>query len=142
MNEFHIKKPMVQKHGHSEGCPACQKFRNMSHGGRPWIGRLGVNHSIGCKSMTMQKMKDDLIDRHIVEGYLGRAKHDQADQDKQMYMSKSDAYCGSSNGHKTETLLGVESMMMKMTTNTRDVAEIYSPERVASMAEKMGLDGG
>lgn len=44
--EFHIKKPMVQKYGYTDGCPACQKLKGISRDGRAPPGRLGVNHSV------------------------------------------------------------------------------------------------
>ena len=52
--EFHIKKPMIQKYGYTDGCPACQKMRNMAQGGQSLSGRLGVNHSLAqriCESL-------------------------------------------------------------------------------------------
>ena len=50
---------MVQTYGYTDGCPTCQKLRNMSKGGQSLTGRLGVNHSIECKTRIMQKMEND-----------------------------------------------------------------------------------
>ena len=52
--EFHVKKPMVQKYGYIEGCPACQKLRSKSkavdHGREDWVRTIQLNASnVSCQ---------------------------------------------------------------------------------------------
>ena len=142
MTEFHIKKPMVQKYGHIDSCPACQKLRNMSEGGRSLIGRLGVNRSVECKTRIMHKMRNDPIDPHIVEGYMKRAKGNQDVQDTQIQVPETKDTSANHDDDKTAKLLSLETTMTNMMRVSMDVAEVYSPERVTAMAKKMGLNAG
>ena len=122
VTEFHIKKPMVQKYGYIDGCPACQRLKGLGKDGQTPTGRLGTNHSVACKTRIMHRMKDDPIDRHIVEAYQRRSQR---------------SHLGSMQQKE------LEEMVLKMTTTTTmDVAEIYSPERVTRLAKEYGFSAG
>ena len=79
---------MVQKYGYTDGCPACQRLKGMSRDAKSLTGRLGVNHTIACKTRILQKMKEDLIDGHIVEAYQHRQQKGKASGESQMQLSK------------------------------------------------------
>ena len=142
MKEFHIKKPMVQKYGYTDGCAACQKLRDMSQGGRPMTGRLGVNHSIECKARIMQKMSEDPNDRHLVENYYKRAKTEGSGKIKQTDVPQQSDQEDAEHSDKSGKQLGLERAMLNMTMNVMDIAEVYSPDRVTEMARSMGFTAG
>ena len=142
MTEFHIKKPMVQKYGYIDGCQACPKLRNMSKGGQSLTGSLGANHSIECKTRIMQKMSDDPVDRHIVEGYHKRTQKSASGHASQMHISIVGTHNAQQESDTTIKQRGLERILTKMTSTTMEVAEVHSPERVTAMARSMGLNVG
>ena len=77
--KFQIRKHMLQKYGYPDGCPACRRLGDMSTDGQARAGRLGINHSIACKTRIMHEMKSDPKDRHIVEAYQKRIGKDGAE---------------------------------------------------------------
>ena len=142
---FHIKKPMVQKYGYIDGCPACQKLKGKSQDGRAPTGRFGVKYSLACKTRIMHRMADDPIDRHIVEAYHKRSQR--REPEKKEATSQAQAVETNHNEQPYDTTnttkqIHLESMMNEMMKTSMDVAEIYSPERVTAMAKNYGLEAG
>ena len=136
--EFHIKKPMVQKYGYIDGCAACQKLRGLTQGGRTPIGRLGVNQSVACKIRIMHKMAEDPIDRHIVEAYHRRNKSEVTNQAQSMQSNGS--MHNNHNDIDNTARTHLENMLNGLIGESMDVADIYSPERVITMAKRYGLN--
>lgn len=142
---FHIKKPMVQQYGYTDGCPACQKLHGMSQGWRAPTGRFGVNHFVACKTRIMHRMGDDPMDRHIVEAYQKRSQRGKPEKNEEV--SQVQAAESNYNGQQhdnTTTMkqLQLESMKNEVMKMNMDLVEIYSPERVTTMAKKYGLGAG
>ena len=139
-----MKKPMIQKYGYIEGCPACQKLKSRSQIGGSWTGRLGTNQSTDCKRRIMERMRVDPIDRHIVEDYERRSKRDDHPVQKQERSEEpttveNEDMQGKDQTHKQE---GLESALMSIYKMGMDVAEVYSRPRVTTMAERCGLSAG
>lgn len=152
--EFHIKMPMAQKYGYTEGCPACQKLKGKTQDGRAPTGRLGVNHSVACKTRIMHRMAEDRIDRHIVEAYHQR--NQRGESNKSAAASQVQVVQRSKNQDKNTTIpraqdngddkrdndnnntecTRLEMMLSKLVETEMDIAETYSPERVTTVAKR------
>ena len=90
----------------------------------------------------MQKMSDDPVDRHIVEGYHKRIQGSASGHASQIHMSIVDTQNAQQEHDTTTKQQGLERMLTKMTSTTMEVAEVYSPERLTPMAKNMGLNIG
>ena len=83
-------------------------------------------------------MKENPIDRHIVEAYEKRSNQGKASTpehgNQMLTLDTMDSV--------TEKQRSLQRAMYNLTINNIDVAEVYSPERVTRVAEQYGLKPG
>lgn len=111
----------------------------MDHGQEDWAPtiQLSANYA-SCRE------RDDPVDRHIVEDYQKRSKQESK-------LKKEQRPEGEASRHESEKQQdydrtaeqeGLESALMSMCRTSMDVAEVYSPPRVTSMAQQCGFNAG
>ena len=112
--------------------------------GGSWIGRLGTYHSTECKIRIMHRMQDDPVDRHIVEDYKRRSQKEDVQGEIQCKELEKTDHNKEDPQSQEQTLKqkGLDSALMQMSSTSADVAEVYSPPGVTTMAKRMGLAAG
>ena len=85
----------------------------------------------------MHRMKDDLIDRHLVEGYQKRSQKENVEAGvggSQMKMENTE--------WETEKERSLNIALTTMNSTKMDVAEVYSPERITTLCEEYCIKAG
>ena len=128
-DKFHVSKRAVERYGPIEGCPACTSITK-----RGLVsGRVGVNHNDVCRKRITTVMRNDthyrqLMQKHKMDANVASVDNQNVKLEEQRGQLKQ----------------SVHRMKQRMQTliAEMDVAEFYSPPRIASMASKMGLGAG
>lgn len=124
-------------------------------------GRLGYNHNDACRTRVMQLMTEDLDYRQLIQKHQqGRDQGELSSVEVQTtnidvmsteYVEERRGQIKKAIQHieqhvKQEGRTNVETQlnqtMARMLVANIDVAEVYSPPKVAQMAREMGLKGG
>lgn len=161
-DKLHTSRKAVSKYGTIPSCPACREIER--RGQKP--GRLGYHHSEACRQRIFNKMRDDPQYKSLVGKYGNRRQENEVDVlesaegDPEIV---SEAQVQEAVAHVNKAILVIQGKlkaekikmeqavkmtnletqlnvtMTKMLRDKMDVAEIYSPPRVAAMARRMGL---
>ena len=159
-DRLHISRKAIERYGPTAGCPACTAIERQKHLRNP-IGRFGHNHNETCRERIKDFMRDDpqyrqLLQRHRQSsGSNELANLTQGDSDIDVM---SQDYYEERRGHVEKALHMVkqkmqrsrmqdvstqlDQMMLQMLIMNMDIAEFYSPPRVAKMARDIGLRAG
>ena len=143
-DHLHVSRKAIAKYGTMEGCPGCDAIVKRGR----LLGRLGYNHSTECRNRVMDAMAGDPEYKHLaqrlpkpattqhLEMITEDARHEQITHAKRAIMTIETQRRGDELDKKWN------AVTMGMLLNQMDVAEIYSPPRVAAMAKRMGLRQG
>ena len=159
-NRLHVSRKTFEKYGPIDGCPACAAIVRHGHL-LTKTGRLGHNHNDACQSRVMQMMTEDPEYRQVMQ------KHKREDIGGELsIVTTSNNTIDVTNTERAEETVGqtkkalqriehkvkqegrtsvevqIDQMMARMLVAAIDVAEVYSPPRVAQVAREMGLRGG
>ena len=117
----------LEKHGCTPGCPACEYVLSNQK-----IAR-GVAHSRECR----QRIRDSIeVDDNTKE------RIERAEERKKKHEGPISLVDRSLPRHLSKLSQEMHTQMMKLVAEDIDVAEIYSPPRVAARAKLWGLKGG
>ena len=154
-DKFHVSKKAIEAYGPTEGCPACNLIKR--RGVSP--GRVGVNHNDNCRERVVFAMKNDPQYRQLMQKHYGMLDVMQAKGESQVGGTTSDhkVRLEEQRGHVRKAIHMVKQKMGEMGRDTTsqldqamlqilitsmDVAEFYSPPRIANMAANIGLRAG
>ena len=87
-------------------------------------------------------MEEDPIDKHLMEAYQNRKQRDKTPSAVKIAPTYHNIDITNRDHTKTLKEQGLEQMLMKMNNAQMDVAKVYSPERVTTMAKNYGLQAG
>lgn len=90
----------------------------------------------------MQKMKEDPMDRHIVEACQKRMGRDKGTGKERNPSDGMKTEARKDDEGKIEIQQILEAAVMNLTNSKMDVAEVYSPERVTITARNLGFNAG
>lgn len=139
IDKFHVSKKAIDRYGPTAGCPACATIKQKGI----TIGRVGANHNDTCRKRVTAEMRKDPLYRRLMQKHDGgisavQGEHNLEEQKghirKAIHVVQRDVNRRISN--ITDQL---DQAMMSRLVASMDVAEFYSPPRVAAMAAKMGL---
>ena len=141
---MHASRKAIAKYGQTVGCPGCDAIGRRGH----LPGKVGYNHNSTCRKRIMKEMADDLEYRQLMQKHSGGKDAGEMDmiseEQRQSGMTHVRRAIAAIEMRQRNEALGscMNITMMKMFLNNMDVAEVYSPPRVAAMARKMGLRAG
>lgn len=143
-DKMHVPREAIAKHGQTEGFPACDAIGRRGH----LPGQLGYKHSATCRRRVIEEMMDDpeyrtLMQKHAkfegaseFEVFSEETKQKQANELRTAIMKIEQKQKNENLGKQMNVV------MMQMFVKQMEVAETYSPPRVAAMAREMGFRAG
>ena len=154
-DKFHVSKRAIERYGPTEGCPACNIIKTRGGG----IGRVGIHHNDTCRNKVTTTMKQDpqyrqLMQKHhgmldIIHNNQNNNNHDtmreicrRLEEQKSHVRKAMHSAKQKMNTMEQGIKAQLDQTMLQMLIASMDVAEFYSPPRIAKMATAMGLRGG
>ena len=143
-DHLHISRKVIAKFGTTDGCPGCDAIIRRGH----IVGRLGYNHSTACRNRVMEAMSEDPEYKHLVQKQIRNElkKHLEVIIEEQRHEQithvKKAILAIETQQHHDQRDRKMNAVMMELLLNPMDVAEVYSPPRVATMVRGMGLRQG
>lgn len=141
-DKFHASRKAIDRYGPTAGCPVCTSII------RKWItiGRVGVHHNDTCRERVANEMKKDSHYRKLMQKHQGNISTVQGQntlEEQRCHIRKV------SHPIQQELKKIINNItdqlgqaMMRRMVASMDVAEFYSPPRMAEMAAKMGFRAG
>ena len=162
-----MSKRAIERYGTTEGCPACNIIKKR----RITKGRLGVHHNDQCRKRITTEIKDDPQYKLLVQRSQGRLETLQNVVDDSHRVRtiprEENSHCSEQptqqwqreeqRGHVRKAIQQIkqktrgtvnnvssqlDKIMFQLMVSAMDVAEFYSPPRIAEMAARMGLRAG
>ena len=145
-HRLHVSRKAVAKYGTTEGCAACTAIKRLGH----TRGKLKYNHSEECRARILEEMKSDPQYRSLMEkhGHVSNEQSVEMVTDVQReemlgHIRKAIYYINQSKERiRSPIEHGLDKAMMELLIANIEVAEVYSPPRVVTMAKTMGLKAG
>ena len=146
-DKLHISRKAITKYGATTGCPGCNEL--MKRGQRP--GKIAYKHSDECRNRIVEHMRGDPEYRRLLEKHgldLGVIQSEVFTQDQlqrrkhQVQMVITDIERKERHYRRGAKECQLNQMMRKLMLERMEVAEVYSPPRITTMARKMGLRAG
>ena len=98
----------------------------------------GMSHSDRCRARIRKNIQED----DDVQDRIAKADTRQKRDKIQSYIGRAQAVRTTSEKHIGKLEKDIRHQMMKLMAEDMDVAEIYSPPRIAVKAKEMGLRAG
>ena len=144
-DKFHVSKRAVERYGPTEWCPAGTSIIKKGL----VSGRAGANHNDICRQRITTAMGNDPQYRQLMQKHkkddivanVGNPKVKVEEQRGQLRKSVHKMKQKTREEVNTITKQFNQTMLQTLIAET-DVAEFYSPPRIASMASKMRLRAG
>ena len=146
VHSLHVSRKAVSKYGTAEGCPACNVIDKRGH----LQGKLGYNHNTTCRARILEAMREDPeyrkpLYKHQPHQEAGDIEilTDEQVMEKRNNVTKAIQHiergytCNRANLEQQLTSTMIKNLLAKI-----DVAEVHSPPRATTMAERMGLRAG
>ncbi len=134
--DIRVSKTDIERYGITGGCPAC---KYLIEGKK--IGS-GVAHNTECR----KRIKDLIKESDDVKDRVSRAEKRKQNVSKPPEVLKHVSKIGRTHvkgpKHLSKLTSELNAEMLNLVTSGMDVAEIYSPPRIACKATEMGLRGG
>lgn len=145
-DKLHVSRKAIRKYGPIEGCPACDVLVRRGHS----VGRIGHHHSNTCRARVVDFMKKDpeyrkVLQKHEQQREVGDLEVLIVEQMEEMRGCVRKAiHCIQQKLAREQHNLSahMDTTMFKTLIGKMEVAEVYSPPRVAEMARNMGFKAG
>ena len=143
-HNMHVSRKAIANYGQTHGCPGCDAIGKRGH----LLGKLGYNHNSVCRSRIMKEMMDDPEHRRLIQKHVGDTDPGElgmiCEEQRHTHVANLKKAIMTIEKRLMEEQLNscLNRTMMEMLINNMDVAKVYSPPRVAAMANCMGLRAG
>lgn len=144
--KLHVSRKAIAKYGPTDGCAACTAITLRGH----LPGKLGHNHSDECRERIVKEMEKDPQYRELLRKHghdNGMRELEMLDesqvQEMQGHLRKAMDWVNDKMKHEANSLTKqLNKTMLGILIGNMQVAEIYSPPRVAKMAKDLGPRAG
>ena len=146
-DKLHISRKAITKYGMTTGCAGCDDLARRGYG----AGKLIYHHSDTCRNRIVEHMKADpeyrrLLEKHGYTMELSNLEIMTVDQvrKKKHQVQRAIMEIETRNQQYPRSVREVHfnNMMRTILFEQMDVAEVYSPPRIAEAAQRMGLRAG